>query len=120
MDRKYICADLKKKITEIIAAIDLNYILAEAKKENYQVKLICGNLKNYIEWSDDICHLSNNYEISTGILYQFISNHSNKIIKINITSDDYFYPLNRNIIIYVPYEKDLIKIKKEYSSVVDL
>ena len=119
MNKKNISCNLKQKVINIIAAIDLNYILAEAKREQYSVNLICGDLKNHIKWSSTSCSLSYNYEISTGMVFQFISVHKDKIIKINVSSDD-IYPLNRNIIMYVPYEIDLEKVKSEYRSVVDL
>lgn len=128
MHRKHTYYNLNKKIDQIISAIDLNYILAEARREEYSVSLTCGDFvnnvslvsKKQIKWYNNKCNLSYNYELSTGIMYQFISTHEDKIIKINISSVDNIYPLNRNIIIYVPFKKYLSRIKKEYSSVVDL
>ncbi|XWV25662.1 hypothetical protein QJ856_gp0091 [Tupanvirus deep ocean] len=119
MNKKSMHYTLKKKVSEIISAIDLNYILAEAQKEKYVVSLLNGNLENRIRWENDICNLSYNYEIATGIIYQYISVHKDKIIKINVSSKNDIYPLNRNIIIYVPYEIDISKVKREYNSVVD-
>lgn len=109
---------LKKKINRIISAIDLNYILAEARKEKYNVTLTHGVLKDNIRWAHISHNLSLNYEISIGLLYNFISLHNDKIIKLTISSDD-FFSLNRNIIIHVPSEIDINKVKKEYNSVID-
>jgi len=118
MNQKYARNDLRHRVSEIISAIDLNYILAEARKEKYKVSLNHGILKNHIKWSIDTCHLSYNYEISTGIIHQFLSIHYDKIIKINISSNNDILPLNRNIIIYIPSKTDLERIKQEYISVV--
>jgi hypothetical protein len=111
--------NLKQIIGEIISAIDLNYILAEAEQQKYQVCLMCGDLRETITWGNMNRYLSFNYEISTGIIYDFISKHNDKIIKLNIKSDD-FIVFDRNIVIYVPYEVDIHRVKKECSSVVDL
>jgi hypothetical protein len=119
MDKKQTYA-LRKKVADIIAAIDLNYILAEAKRDQYKISLMCGDLDANITWSGDISYLSYNYEMASGIIYHFISVHKDKIIKINISSDNDIFPLNKNIIIYVPYEIDLNRVKKEYTSIVDL
>lgn len=119
MDEESIRNHLKHRVSKIISAIDLNYILAEAQKEKYDVNLIYGNIEDKIKWSNNTCNLSYNYEISTGILYQFISVHRDKIIKINISSINNIFPLNRNIIIYVPYEMNINKIKKEYKRIVE-
>lgn len=111
--------ELNRIVKQILLAIDLNYILAEAKKEQYMVTLSYGNLKEDIKWNRNPRHLSLNYEISKKIIHNFISKHKNNIIKLNVSSDN-FFPLNRNIIIYVPYEIDINKVKQECSSVVDL
>lgn len=104
---------------DIVSAIDLNYILAEAKKERYNVSLTCGRLEDNIKWARFSRDLSFNYDIAFAILCKFVSSHSDKIIRLTVTSDDIF-PLNRNMIIYVPYEIDINRVKKEYNSVVDL
>lgn len=104
-------------IGQIISAIDLNYILAEARKENYEVSLCCGNINDKINWDRKKHYLSFNYEESVRILQHYISLHKNKIIKLNVSSDSY-YPLDRNIIVHVPCCENINCIKKEYSSVV--
>lgn len=108
---------LRKKTEEIIASIDLFYILKEAAQKSYDVCLICGIFTDKLIWEDGAYNLSYNFNLSCGMIYNFIINNSNKIIKINISSDDEF-PIDRNIIIYVPFEIDIYRIKKEYNSVV--
>lgn len=127
MDKKTLHNDkLENIVMQIIAAIDLNYLLAEARRDGYKVSLMCADLernkykRNKYKWSSQQYHLSYNYEISSNILYQFISSHTDKIIKINVSSIDDIFPLNRNIIIYVPCGIDPGYIKKEYSSVVEI
>lgn len=120
MDKNNLYANLKSKMYEIVSAIDLNYILAEAKRYGYRVCLVYGDLEQHVKWSSNATYLSHNYELSVGILYHFLSLHSDKIIKINITSDDDIFPLNRNMIIHVPYQFDIDKIKKEYKSIVGI
>ena len=109
---------IKQIITYIISAIDLNYILAEAKREKYNVSLIRGELDKKIKWSNDICHLSYNYELSAAIIYRYITHNHDKIIKLNISSSGNFYPLNRNMVIYLPEKIDINEIKKECESIV--
>lgn len=114
-----ISINFRNKVNNIISSIDLNYVLAEARQRGYQVSLVSGILDEKIIWTKEECFLSYNYEISTGIVYQFISQHQDKIVKMHVSSMDDFYPINRTMIVYVPYHIDIKKIKKEYFSVVD-
>lgn len=109
---------INKIITYIISAIDLHYILAEAERENYNVILMKGEIDGDIKWSTDYCQLSYNYEISAAILYKYIVNNLDKIIKLNVTSVCDFYPLNRNMVIYLPKKINVDMIKKECESIV--
>lgn len=97
----------KKQVDEIISRIDLFYILKEAQQKKYSVSLFCGIFDDKILWNDDEYHLSYNFNLSCGMIFNFISKNSDKIIKINVRSDDY-YPLNRNIIIYAPNDIDIV------------
>ena len=110
--------NLQKKVEEIISAIDLNYILAEAYREKYKVSLMYGDLVGCIKWHGEQCDLSYNYERSSGIIYEFITIHANKIIKLNISSTDNIFSLNRNMVIYFPIHIDIKKIRKECTSIV--
>jgi len=109
---------LKNKINEMFCTIDLNYILAEARKEKYKLSLTNGHILNNIKWENDECYLSYNYDICVRLISHYILNHFDKIIKLNISSDHDIYPLDRNMIIYIPEKIDIDKICKEYESVV--
>ena len=142
--------NIKKLVNYIIRAIDLNYILAEAEKENYTISLVRGELLlgaqvsaqgstreelllgaqasaqrstreelcDNIKWSSDKCYLSYNYELSSSIIYRYIHNNHDKIIKLNVSSTGDFYPLDRNMVIYLPNKMDIEKIKLECESMV--
>lgn len=110
---------LRKKVEEIISFIDLNYTLAEAKKYNYEIVLMKNKSTSTISpketkkivWSNNFQTLSYNYSSAELTLHKYIKKYYDRVIKLKISSKDYAYPLNRNIIIYVPYEVDLKKIK---------
>lgn len=109
----------KKKITkivnDIIAEIDLNYLIAEAVKNNYDLILVHGELDTTIEWSTNTYHIPCNYELAVSVLHYFIGKNMDKIIKLkSVSKFDCVYGLNRNTIIYVPYEYDIELIRKQY------
>lgn len=118
--KKTISISFRQKINNILSSIDLNYVLAEARQRGYQVSLVSGVLNEKVKWTNEECFLSYNYEISTGIVYQFITKHQDKIVKLHVSSVDDFFPINRTMIVYVPYHIDIQRVKKEYFSVVDL
>ncbi len=109
---------IKKNIEYLVKSIDLNYILAESRKEKYQVCLFSGLIEDNIKWSTEVCYLSYNYELSVKLIYRFIVENIDKIIRLNISSNDEIYPLDRNMIIYYNGEIQLDKIKKYYDSIV--
>lgn len=106
-----------KYLNFIIQSIDLNYILAEAEKEKYQVSLNSGVFEGIVKWGCNTKTLPYNYNISYGVIEHFLKKNYNKIIKINVLSKDE-NPLDRNIILHVPLNYDINQIKKEYHSVV--
>ncbi|AQN68116.1 hypothetical protein [Saudi moumouvirus] len=109
-----------EKILEICDRISLNYLIAEAIKEDQTITLYHGDfIENKILWSKEKYGLIPNFDDATKQIYCFINKHIDKIIKINIFCQKETSCLNKNIIIYVPYEIDIAKIKKEYASIVD-
>lgn len=106
-------------VDAIVEAIDLNYILACAKRDNHCVQLVCGSLEKNLIWSNESCILSYNYKTATDLMYDFININFDRIIKIKISSSNYMHPYNQNIIIYVPYYMDLYNIRKEYNHSID-
>lgn len=106
------------KVKEIDSAINLNYLLADAFQNRYEVSLSFGHLNKNIEWSKKTQPLSYSYQLTLTLLSNYLLKHSNKIIKLNISSTNIMMPFNRNIIIYVPYDIDIQKIKNEYSSII--
>ena len=109
---------IKKNIKYLVNSIDLNYILAESQKEKYQVRLFSGSIEDNIKWSTEVCYLSYNYELSVKLIYRFIVQNIDKIIRLNISSNDEIYPLDRNMIIYYNEKVQLNEIKKYYDSIV--
>lgn len=107
---------IKKRLSEIVSAIDLNYILAEAKQQNYKISLISGFVKNknQIEWYlDQTEYLSYNYDLAVGMLFDYLMSNQNRLVRINISSKNSdFYPLNRNIIIHIPSDINSTYISK--------
>jgi hypothetical protein len=109
---------IRNKIDFLIKSIDLNYILAESRKERYQIRLFSGSINGNINWSNNVCYLSYNYEQSVGLIYWFVSKNVDKIIRLNISSTDHIYPLDRNMIIYYDDKISIDNIKKHYESIV--
>ncbi|BCS82941.1 hypothetical protein QLL95_gp1182 [Cotonvirus japonicus] len=102
-------------VNELVNEIDLNYIIAEAERYNYNIMLVHGNLDANICWSENTCHLPYNYELAVNVLYHFIEKNFDKIIKLKVTHKyDDIYGMNRNTIIYVPYKNNINEIKKLY------
>ena len=119
MDRKNIENYVINIASHVIDTIDLNYILAEARIKNYSVCLITGDYIEGLIWYNDKCELSYDYEMSANIIHQYLLNNISKIVKMNISSPSFdIYPINRNIILYVPYKIDMCQIKKNYDSIV--
>lgn len=112
--------ELDKYVKGIDKAIDLNRILARAQAEQHQIKLITGIYnpeRDRIVWGACEQNLPYFYKLAYGLLYNFIQAHQDKIIKINTTNNG-LYPLNRNIVIHVPIDIDLDRIKREYASII--
>ena len=111
---------LAKKISRIVSAIDLNYIVAEAQVERYQIKLILGEIrKNKICWTKNEQVLPSTYKTSLKTLAKFVVKNQNRVIRINTKSlDDNYITLDRNAIIYTPPTLDLTRtIKSQYAVV---
>lgn len=118
--RKFGSKKMSKMVAEIDRAIDLNRILARAEAEKQTVKLVAGvynKTKDCIEWGMSQVVLSYNYDISYGLMYSFIHQNQNKIIRINTTKMGP-YTLNRNIVIHVPIKADLDRIRREFLNIV--
>ncbi|QGR53768.1 hypothetical protein [Moumouvirus maliensis] len=108
------------KILEICDRISLNYLIAEAIREDQSISIYYGDYyENKIIWSEEKYSLVPNFDHATKQIYCCINKHIDKIIKINIFCQKETSCLNKNIIIYVPYEIDISKIRKEYASIVD-
>jgi len=107
-------ADLKKQVTDIILRIDLDNLLSEALEQKYNVYLIWGSLSKQIFWTKNKWRLSYQYDKAVHEIYQYIYWHIDKIIKINVSSNNYISPNNRNIIIYLPHIRYLNKRIKKY------
>lgn len=113
MNKKY--CKLNNLIDKIISAIDLNYLIAEAKLNQYHIKLVCGLWNNDIQWTDTYQILPHDFAISKKIINDFVYKNFNNVIKINVYSNDYDCPLDRNIVIHVPKEIDFNAVKNIYS-----
>ncbi|AGF85528.1 hypothetical protein QJ854_gp254 [Moumouvirus goulette] len=109
-----------EKILDICDRISLNYLIAEAIREDQSITLYYGDyIENKIIWSEEKYGLIPNFDNASKQIYCFINKYIDKIIKINIFCQKEASCLNKNIIIYVPYEIDIAKIKKEYTSIVN-
>jgi hypothetical protein len=114
----------KRIVEQISFLVGLNYVLAEAEKEGYNVTLDCSHTQkkgshDQIKWSGDNFSLSLNYEISYGLLYSYILANKDKIIKMIVNSDE-IYSINREVIIYVPPETNTYALKKIFHTVIDV
>ena len=110
----------KRIVEQIIFCLDLNYVLAEAEVYGYGVSLDCGIVEsNAILWSNDRCDLSLNYDLSCGLLLNYIMKNENKIIKM-VIDDETYYPLSREIIIYIPSDTNINDVKKIFQNIVDI
>jgi hypothetical protein len=100
--------DHKQIIDYIVASIDLNYLLAESRINNYRIRLetIGDNSKQKKS-------IPYEYDIAKDIISKFISKNLNKVIQIHQFSKDYHYPLDRKIIIHVPKGIDFQKYSKQ-------
>ena len=106
-------SDYTKKTDEIISMIDLNYMLALARKERHTLRLVRGSyINDDIVWSKKANVLSHNYRMACTQIRDFIADNNDKIIKINTTSNSN-YPINRNTIIYIPLEYDIDNLNRE-------
>ena len=116
---RYSDSQLKELLDKIVAAIDLNYILAEAVRYRYTVKLLTGEYADGLKWhQDSTLILPLTFELALGKLQTYLNTHIDKLIKISIVSDDVFTPFTRNTIINLPYKFDISKIKKESVGIV--
>lgn len=105
---------LKDIITDIVESVDLNYILKNAQHKMYLVELVIGKIDgDTVKYTKNYT-LSCDIDISIAIMYKVLKKNIDRIIKIKITSEDYINPVNKNIIIFVPFEQELQNIKKEY------
>lgn len=112
----------KNIIDDIVFSIDFNYVLACALRDNDIISLSCITCKNYdrdIKWKNHKRLFSENYHLSLDILRMYLLKNNTKIIKMNILSEDAVYKIDKNIIIYYPNSKYLLKLQKCYS-VVDI
>lgn len=108
------------KITEIADRIGLNYLIAEAIRDNQKISLYSGDYDgNKIYWSPNYYNIKMDYDLAIDDLLYFININVDKIIKLNIFCQKETSCLNRNVIIHIPYEIDIDNIRKEYSSIVD-
>jgi hypothetical protein len=98
-------------LDHIVASIDLNYLLAESRINNYRIQLetIDTNTRQ-----KNIKYIPYEYDIAKEIISQFISKNLNKVIQIHQFSTEYHYPLNRKIIIHVPRGINFKKSKNQY------
>jgi hypothetical protein len=64
-----------------------------------------------IEWNGEICVLPCLYEAAFRRLVLFLICNHKSIIKLQMLNDS-FYPINKNIIIHVPYCSDIRNIKR--------
>lgn len=105
---------------QIAFVIDLNYILAESRQEDYTIYLDSGHLTNdRIKWLDKRLFLSPSYDISYSSMLDYLASNEDKIIK--IASIDRRYPNNeiKTKVIYFPRSMNPTIIKKNYT-VVDI
>jgi hypothetical protein len=129
-----------RSIVEYISqAINLGYILSEAKRDKCSVVLQNGQL-NYdsetngsmlntiaeitsieslsmkISWHDEEI-VPYNYEFAYNVILNYLIVHSDKVINLNIYNNE-IYKINRNIIIYLPSEFDRDLFKNYFDSIV--
>lgn len=64
-----------------------------------------------IEWCGESCVLPCLYEAAFKLIVLFLMRNHKSIVKLQMVNDS-FYPINKNIIIYVPYSSDIRKIKR--------
>jgi hypothetical protein len=109
---------INNKIKEIVDAIDLNYILAEAQRDHQKLNLIIGeaaDTEHKIIWSEMQHPLRKTYKASLKLLTDIISKNDDKIIRLNTKSadDDLQNKLDRNIILYFPRKRSISNLVKK-------
>jgi hypothetical protein len=111
---------LKTIVSDISFAIDLNYLIAEAIRDKLSIVLINGKLsKNDIRWSDIHHPLPLEFTLATENIIEFLKDHSNEIVRINIFSSE----INKNIIIYFPQSVSKMFLHKKcegWASIVEI
>lgn len=64
-----------------------------------------------IEWNGESCVLPCLYEAAFKLIVLFLMRNHKSIVKLQMVNDA-FYPINKNIIIYVPYSPHVRRIKR--------
>lgn len=100
-----------KSVESVESIESIESIVNQARSTLSNISLAFGKITNRIIWSRKMILLSYNNDITINLIQKNVNKNANRVISIYVTSDKYYCPINRNIIIYVPAGYDINKIR---------